>query len=116
VACVAPTLEQGDSGTQIGSEDCGMDLIVVTLRDEANNGLEGEVVYVYEDDEPVTLSCLYTCYIDQARMGAYHFTATVQDTVKAEEIIIDDDDLSARGEKCPPYFEVTVAFEFNGLS
>ena len=96
VACVAPedVLDKGDSGTQIGSEDCARDLIVITLRDEANTALEGTVVYVYEDEEPVELSCLYTCYIDQARMGAYSFTATVQDISLTQLVIIGEEDLS----------------------
>ena len=57
-----------------------MDLIFITLRDEPDTALEGTLVYGYEDEEPVELSCLYTCYIPQAPMATYIITATVEDT------------------------------------
>ena len=118
VACVPPedVLDKGDSGTQIGSEDCASDLIVITLRDETNTALDGTVVYTYEGEEPVELSCLYTCYINQPSMGSYSFTATVQDDSQTQTVTIDEDDLLPATGDCPAYFEVTVAFEFSGLS
>jgi hypothetical protein len=114
-ACVPPDeiIENVDSGTQIGAEDCGSDLIEIRLRDMENLALLGSVVYVYEDEAPVTLDCPYKCSILDPGMGIYEMTATVDEVSMSQSVALEDADLQPAAADCPPYYEKIVRFEFN---
>ena len=114
-ACVPPDdiIENVDSGTQIGAEDCVSDLIVIRLRDLENTALLGSVVYIYEDEQPVTLECAYNCVILEPGLGTYEMTATVDGVSMSQSVWLDDEDLQPGSANCPAFYEKIVRFEFS---
>lgn len=114
-ACVPPDdiIENVDSGTQIGAEDCPSDLIVIRLRDLENTAVLGSVVYIYEDEQPVTLECAYNCSIVGPGMGTYEMTATVDEVSISQSIWLEDEDLLPASTNCSAYYEKIVRFEFS---
>jgi hypothetical protein len=114
-ACVPPDdiIENVDSGTQIGAEDCLSDLLVLQLRDQENNALAGTIEYTYDGEAPVTLDCSGTCNILNPGLEVYEMTAFVEERSITQSVQLTDEDLQPATATCPAAYEKVVRFEFS---
>ena len=104
--------DRGNGGTQIGSLDCGQDLIEIRMRDQENTALQGHIVYTYEDEQSVDLPCLYKCNIPEPGMGSYEIIGTVGEVSITEIVAFEPDEKNAATKDCPSWYEKIVRLEF----
>ncbi len=110
--CVSPYDTNG--GSQIGSLECSDDVIEVQLRDPTGLGLSGELTYIYEDQEPITLQCTgYCMFINPVPdLGTYVFEALVAEQTQSQTLVFDDSYFIQDIPECDPYRYAVVLFEF----
>ena len=111
-ACMVDAVD-GGGGSQIGVEDCPTNLIEIRLKNTVGDWVYGQIVYQFEEQEPVVIESTAQTLIGQALFGFYDIEATVGGVTQTEEIEFNDDYEVGRSELCGSWSEAVITFEFD---
>jgi len=109
--CMVGTRD-GSGGSQIGVEDCEVNLIEIRLLDSKGERLEGQVTYQWEDTPAVTVHAEQVI-IAEASVGLYRIEAVVGDVTQTSDLMLDAEYTAGWSFQCGLWLEALVEFEFD---
>ena len=110
-ACMVDAVD-GGGGSQIGAEDCVSNLIEIRLKNTIGDWVEGQVIYQFEDQEPVVIESTAQIFVEEPLFGFYAIEATVDGITQTEEIDFNAQYAVGWSIACGLWSEATITFEF----